>query len=70
MYPGDTDARRGSTGEEKDLKLSIKMQGTNRSGEGGARKKSLLFTWVHSNQDLIWCVKIGVYSGFCVHDGS
>ena len=25
---------------------------------------------VHSNQDLIWCVKIGVYMGFWVHRGS
>ena len=25
---------------------------------------------VHSNQDLIWCVKIGVYKGFGVHRGS
>ena len=27
----------------------------------------LLFTGVRSNQDLIWCVKIGVYMSFCVH---
>ena len=25
------------------------------------------FTGVHSNQDLIWCVKIEVYMGFCVN---
>ena len=25
---------------------------------------------VHNNQDLIWCVKIGVYMGFWVHRGS
>ena len=25
---------------------------------------------VHSNQNLIWCVKIGVYMGFWVHRGS
>ena len=25
---------------------------------------------VHINQDLIWCVKIGVYMGFWVHRGS
>ena len=28
-----------------------------------------LFTGVHSNQDLIWCVKTGVYMGFWVHRG-
>ena len=27
-------------------------------------------TGVHSNQDLAWCVKIGVYMGFWVHRGS
>ena len=27
-------------------------------------------TGVHINQDLIWCVKIGVYMGFWVHRGS
>ena len=26
-------------------------------------------TRVDSNQDLIWCVKIGVYMGFWVHRG-
>ena len=29
-----------------------------------------LFTGVRSNQDLIWCVKIGVYVGFNVYGGS
>ena len=27
------------------------------------------FTGVHSNEDLILCVKLGVYMGFCVHRG-
>ena len=27
-------------------------------------------TGAHSNQDLVWCVKIGVYMGFWVHRGS
>ena len=31
---------------------------------------STLFTGVHNNQDLIWCVKMGVYVGFWVHRGS
>ena len=26
-------------------------------------------TRVHSNQDLVWCVKIGAYMRFCVHRG-
>ena len=26
-------------------------------------------TGVHGDQDLIWCVKVGVYMAFCVHDG-
>ena len=26
-------------------------------------------TGVHNNQDLLWCVKIGVYMGFCIHRG-
>ena len=30
----------------------------------------VLFTGEHSNQDLMWCVKIGVYMGLCVHGGS
>ena len=30
----------------------------------------LLFTGVHVNQDLIWCVTMGVYMGFWVHGGS
>ena len=29
-----------------------------------------LFTGVHINQDLIWCVKNGVCMGFWVHGGS
>ena len=29
-----------------------------------------LFTGVHSNQDLIWCDKLGIYMGFRVHRGS
>ena len=32
--------------------------------------QNLIFTEVHINQDLIWCVKIGLYMGFCVHRGS
>ena len=28
---------------------------------------SSYFTGVHTNQDLIWCVKIGVYMGFWVY---
>ena len=31
---------------------------------------TLQFMGVHSNQDLIWCVKIGAYMGFWVHRGS
>ena len=27
-------------------------------------------TGVQNNQDLMWCEKIGVYMGFCVHHGS
>ena len=33
-------------------------------------KNPLFFTGVHINQDLIWCVKMGVYMGFWVHGGS
>ena len=29
-----------------------------------------VMTGVHSNQDLIWCEKMGVYMGFWVHRGS
>ena len=28
------------------------------------------FTGVHINQDLMWCEKIVLYMGFCVHRGS
>ena len=31
--------------------------------------KTTVFTGVHSNQDLRWCVKIGVYMGFWAHRG-
>ena len=33
-------------------------------------RKHPYFTGVHINQDLIWCVKMGVYMGFWVHGGS
>ena len=36
----------------------------------GQRSCCLLFTGVRSNQDLIWCVKIGVYMGFSLRRGS
>ena len=30
---------------------------------------AVLFTGVYNNQDLLWCIKIGVYMGFCIHRG-
>ena len=32
-------------------------------------RKPAIITGVHSNQDLMWSVKIGIYMGFVVHHG-
>ena len=45
----------------------------NDESRGRFRKHAALalgnFTMVHSNQDLTWCVKVGVYMGFWDHRG-